>query len=91
MARGVCGNVRWYIGMYHYQLPSITPLPLKMAGIETLDFLSVPVGNGNLKGGLILCRHFWKKKCPHFDRLFVVCGEKGVGGGRGRLQVKWNV
>ena len=51
----VCGNVRWYIGMYHYQLPSITPLPLKMAGIETLDFLSVPVGNGNLKGGLILC------------------------------------
>ena len=55
MARGVCGNVRCYIGMYHYQLPSITPLPLKMAGIETLDFLSVPVGNGNLKGGLILC------------------------------------
>ena len=43
------------VGMYHYQLPSITPLPLKMAGIETLDFLSVPVGNGNLKGGLILC------------------------------------
>ena len=54
MARGVCGNVRW-LGCTIINSQALLPSPLKMAGIETLDFLSVPVGNGNLKGGLILC------------------------------------
>lgn len=49
----------WECALVHWDVPLSTPkhypLPLKMAGIETLDFLSVPVGNGNLKGGLILC------------------------------------
>lgn len=39
----------WECALVHWDVPLSTPkhypLPLKMAGIETLDFLSVPVGN----------------------------------------------